>query len=105
MIQLLVFYAALCFLSVMFSDVSSIALGAPRDMKSTVECHMAPFSIVLALWNARIYISTTNCHDESSNVESMVNNVLSCRTTLGVPDIHPNYCYVRFGGSFNNIQF
>ena len=49
MIQLLVFYAILHFLSVVFSDVSSIALGIPVDMRSTAECCMAPFSTVLAL--------------------------------------------------------
>ena len=34
----LVFYTTSCFLSVMFSDMSSIALGTPGDMRMTTEC-------------------------------------------------------------------
>ena len=34
----LVFYTIPCFLSVMFSDMSSIALGTPGDMRMTTEC-------------------------------------------------------------------
>ena len=34
----LVFHATLCFLSVVFSIVSSIALGAPGDMRVTAKC-------------------------------------------------------------------
>ena len=34
----LVFHATLCFLSMVFSNVGSIALGAPRDMRVTAKC-------------------------------------------------------------------
>ena len=111
-IQLLVFHATPCILPVMFSDVSSIALGTPGDMRLTAECHVTPFPTVLALWNTQVHIGTMNGHDESSNIETAVDNVLSCRTNvlscrtiLRVPDIHPNHCHVGFGGSFNNTWF
>ena len=48
-IQLLVFHTAPCFLSIISDDVGSIALGTPRDMRLTAECHMALFPTVLAL--------------------------------------------------------
>ena len=38
LIHFLVFYATPHFFSVMFSNVSSIALGTPRDMRMTTEC-------------------------------------------------------------------
>jgi len=38
MICFLVFYAIPYFLSVVFSNVSSIALGTPRDMRATAKC-------------------------------------------------------------------
>ena len=47
----LVFHATLCFLSVMFSNVSSIALGTPGDVRTTTECQVIPFPAVLTLWN------------------------------------------------------
>ena len=38
MICFLVFHATSCFLSVVFSNMSSIALGIPGDMKVTAKC-------------------------------------------------------------------
>ena len=38
LIHFLVFYAISYFLSVMFSNMSSIALGTPKDMRMTTEC-------------------------------------------------------------------
>ena len=87
MIQLLVFHAVPCFLSVMFGDVSSIALGTSGDMRSIAECHMVLFLTVLALWNTRVHIGTLNSHDELSDVELMVDYVLCYRTALGILDI------------------
>ena len=48
-IQLLVSYTVPHFLSVVFDDVSSIALGTSRDMRSIAECHMTPFPTVFVL--------------------------------------------------------
>jgi len=49
LICFLVFHATSHFLSVMFSNVSSIALGTSGDMRMTTECQVAPFSAVLTL--------------------------------------------------------
>jgi len=38
MIYFLVFHATPCFLSVVFGSMSSIALGAPGDMRSIAKC-------------------------------------------------------------------
>ena len=37
-IHFLILYAILCFFSVMFSRMSSIALGAPGDIRAIVKC-------------------------------------------------------------------
>ena len=100
-----VFYATCCFLSVMFSNVSSIALGTPGDMRTTTECQVAPFPAVLTLWNTQVHICTTNSCNKLSNVKTMIDNVLCQRTALGILDIHPNHHYIRFRRSFNNMQF
>ena len=82
----LVFHAIPCFLSVMFSNVSSIALGAPAGMRTTTECYMAPFLAVLTLWNTQVHICITNDHNKLSNIKTMIDNVLHQRTALGISD-------------------
>jgi len=72
----LVFYATPCFLSVVFGNVGSIALGTPGDMRVTAKCRMSPLPTVLTLWNAWVHVGTFDGSDESSNVEVMIDNVL-----------------------------
>ena len=44
-------------------------------------------------------------HATLSNIKTMIDNVLHQRTALGIPDIHPNHCYIRFGRCSDNIWF
>ena len=76
MIHFFVFHATPCFLSMVFSNVSSIAFGTPGDMRATTKCRMSPLPTVLTLWDSWVHVGTFNGSDESSNVEAMVNNVL-----------------------------
>ena len=73
---------------------SSIAFGTPGDMRATTKCRMSPLPTVLTLWDSWVHVGTFNGSDESSNVEATVNNVLRRRTTLGIPDVHPDHCHV-----------
>ena len=59
-----------------FSNVGSIALGAPGDMRATAKCQMSPLPTVLTLWDTWVYVSTFDDSDESSNVEATIDNVL-----------------------------
>ena len=86
-----------------FSCISSVVLGIPRDMRVIAECQMAPFPTVFTLWNAQVHIGTMNSSNILANVELSIDNVLSLRTTLGIPDIHPNYCHVQFGKHLDNM--
>ena len=90
----LVFHATSRFLSVVFGNVGSIALGTPGDMRATAKCQMSPLPTVLALWNAWIHIGTFDGSNETSNIEATIYNVLCQRTTLGIPDIQPDHHYV-----------
>ena len=45
----LVFHATPRFLSVVFGNVGSIALGAPGDMRAIAKCQMSPLPTVLTL--------------------------------------------------------
>ena len=105
LISFFVIHAAPRFLSVVFGDMSSIAFSAPGDMRVTAKCRMTLFPAVLTLWNTWVCIGTSNGSDKTTYIETTVNNVLSCRTTLGIPDVHPNHCLIRFRGHFNDMRF
>ena len=77
LICFLVVHATPCFLSVMFSDVSSIVFSISGDMRMTAECQMAPFPAVLALWNTWVHIGISNSSDKLTYIKAMVNDVLS----------------------------
>ena len=100
-----VVHATPCFFSVVFGRVSSVALGASRDMRMTAECQVAPLPTVLALRDTWVCVGTSNSSNVASNIEVSVDDVLSYRTTLGIPDVHPNHRLVRFGGYLDNTRF
>ena len=91
LVYFLVFYATPCSFSVVFCRVSSIALGAFRDMRMTVECCMAPFPTVLTLWNAQVYICSSNSSYKMSNMffakellwESQISTQMTIMSDLG----------------------
>ena len=90
----LIFHATPRFLSVVFGIISSIALGTPGDMRATAKCRMTPLPTVFTLRNSWVHICSANGCNKSSNVESTIDDVLCARTTLGVPDVHPYYCFI-----------
>ena len=104
-ISFLILHVIPYFLSVVFDSMDSIALGAPRDMKTTTKCWMSSLPTVLALWNTWVHVSIFDSSNKMFNVEKMINNVLCWRTTLGIPDVYPNYCHVWFGRHFDDIRF
>ena len=104
-ISFFVIHTTPCFLSVVFGDMSSIAFSVPRDMRATAKCQMAPLPAVLTLWNTWVHIGISNGSGKTTYIETTVNNILSCRTTLGIPDVHPNHCLIGFRGHFNDMRF
>ena len=100
----LVVHATPCFLSVVFCVVSSIAFCASGGMRMTTKCWMPPLPTVLALRNVWVHVIPTNGCNKSSNVKSTIDDVLHARTTLGIPDVHPDHCLIRFGQCFNDAS-
>jgi len=93
-IRFFVFHATPRFLSVVFGNVGSIALCTPGDMRATAECRMTPLPTVLTLRDTWVHVGTFDGSDESSYVETTIDNVLRRRTTLGIPDVHPDHHHV-----------
>ena len=94
MIHFFVFHATPHFLSVVFGNVGSIALYTSGDMRATAKCRMSPLPTVLTLWDIWVHVGTFDGSNESSYVEMMIDNVLRQRTTLGIPDVHPDHRHV-----------
>ena len=66
---------------------------------------MAPLPTVLTLKDTWVRVGISNGSDVASNIEVSVDDVLSYRTTLGIPDVHLNHCLVGFGGRFDDTRF
>ena len=92
----LVVHATLCFLSVVFSSMSSIVLGTPRNIRMATECRMSPLPTILALQDIWVHIGTFNGSDKMSYVEATIDDVLHQRTTLGILDVQPDHYHVWF---------
>jgi len=104
MISFLILHATPCFLSVVFGSMGSIALGTPGNMRTTTKCRMSPLSTVLTLWNTWVHVGIFDSSDKTSNVETMIDDVLCQKTTLGIPDVHPDHRHVQFGRCFDNAR-
>ena len=93
-IHFLVFHTTLCFLSVVFGIMSSIALSVPGDVKVTTKCRMSPLPTVLTLRNPWVHVGSVNSRNISSNIKSPIDDVLRTRTILRIPDVYPYYCFI-----------
>ena len=94
MISFLILHATPSFLSVVFGSMGSVALGILGDMRMTTKCQISPLPIVLALWNTWVHVSIFDGSNEMSNVKMTIDDVLCQRTTLGIPDVYLDHCYV-----------
>ena len=93
----LVFHTAPHFLSVVFSLMSSIALSAPGDVRATTQCRMPPLPTVFTLRNSWVHVYSVNGHNKLPNIKLSIDDVLCTRTALGIPDVHPYYCFIQLG--------
>ena len=90
----LIVYATPHFLSVVFGRISSIALGAPGDMRAVTKCQMSSLLTVLALWDTWVHIGTFDGNNEMSDVEVTIDDVLYQRIALGFPDVYLDHRHI-----------
>ena len=93
-IYFLVFHTAPCFLSVVFGFMSSIALSTSGDVRATTQCQMSPLPTVFTLRNFWVHVCFVNSRNKLPNLKSLIDDVLCTRTALGIPDVHPYYCFI-----------
>ena len=56
-------------------------------------------------WYKRATALDRNCRESRREEEASVDDVLSYRTALGIPDVHPNHRLVGFGECFDDMRF
>jgi len=60
---------------------------------------------VLALWDARVYVSILNGSDKATNVEASIDKCLSSCTTLRVSYAYLDNYHIRLRENLNNVRF
>ena len=81
----------------MFTLVWTIILNVLQFLNLTSKSNMTLFLAVFALGSTRIYVCIMNGHNIASNIEALVNQILSFLYTLGIPNIYLNNSYIRLG--------
>ena len=84
-------------MTVMFGFVWSIAFDTMRPLEATCECGVAPLPAIFALWNAGVHISSSHRGNEVSYIEALINDSLSQRSVLRVPNINPHNSHIGLG--------
>ena len=93
-IHLRVSFATPAKLTMVFRLVKPVALDIFGLLDSTRECEVTPFPTIFTLRNPRVYISTSNSHNELTDIEALVNEGLGFTATLDVSYIDPNNHHV-----------
>ena len=65
---------------------------------------MTLLPVVLALWNTRVYISSSNYSNIMAYVEEPVNETFYFCIILEISNVNPNHGYIRFGKNFNHFR-
>jgi len=65
---------------------------------------MTLFLTILILRNTWIYISSLNCRNVTFYIEVSVDEVFYLWTILEIPNIDPDYRYIRFGRYFDSTE-
>jgi len=92
-------------LMMMFSHMRAIAFYAFGSLDIANPCRMTPLLTILALRDTKIHVGTPYCHNDTSYIETPVNNFLSIVTILGIPYVNPDDSYVQFRGNLDNAWF
>ena len=75
-------------------EMGPIALNTFSPLNSTNSCYMTPFPVILVLQDIWIHVCTMNSSDNAFYIELSIDDLLSIRTILGVPNIDPDNCYI-----------
>ena len=91
--------------TMIFQFVWFVVLDALWTLDSTWKYWVTPFPAIFILWDSRISISSSDCCYILSNIEALINEILSFCTALGIPDVDLYDSYIQFRGCFDYSWF
>jgi len=67
-----------------------VIFDAFGSLNSTRKHDIFPFPTIFTLWNAEVYVSSSDGGDIPFYIETLVNQTLGFAPTLDVPNFNPN---------------
>jgi len=104
-VSLFISFTTPCKLVMINGLVRAVTFNTFYPLNSTHTCHIILFPTVFTLWYSGIHISTTNCGDKTSNIESSIDKTPCFRATLSIPDINLDNDYVWLRRHFDYFWF
>ena len=92
-------------LAMMFSYMRAIAFYTFGSLDMAYPCQMTPLPTILALRDTRIHVGTSHCCNDTSYIETSVNNFLSIVTVSSIPYVNPDNSHVQFRKDLDNAWF
>ena len=89
----------------MFSFIQTIVLDISWILYIASESSVAPFPAVFTLGYTGIYVCISNDSDEVAYIEVSVNKTFCFTTTLNIPNVYPNNCYIWLRWYFDYLMF
>ena len=78
-----------------FSLVRAIVLDTLGALDTVGHSCMSPSLAILALRDARVYVSSSNSCNKPSYIEIPVNKTFSLTSALNIPDVNLNNQHIR----------
>ena len=75
------------------------------NLESCIKCWVILFPAIFTLWDSRVYISSSDCHNILSNIETPIDKTFSFCTTLDIPNVNLDNCHVQFRRHFDHSWF
>ena len=87
-----------------FRFMRAITLNAFGTLDMTCECGVTPPPAIFALRYARVYSCSPDSSDVVAYIKISVDEKFSVMAALNIPNVDPDYGYIRLGGYFDNSQ-
>ena len=81
-------------MTVMFGFVWTVTFDILGTLNPACTSQMFLFPIFFILKNAWVHVSTTNCSNIASNVETLIDETFGFGTTLNIPNFKPYDGYI-----------
>jgi len=92
-------------LAIVFQFVETIALDTFWSLDLAWEHWVTLSPAIFTLQDSQVNISSFNCYNILSDIKALIDKVFGLYTTLSIPDVDLDNCYIWFGRSFDHSWF